>query len=157
MLIGESKLKVEKLWLWIETKFKHSKSYNKITSKVDCCVSCTRQKRHENYFLNFDNRWARTADPGGHAAEGTDLRPIRLLGLWVQIEPAAWRFVSCVCCVLSGRGICVGLIHRLEESNRVSCVWAWSWTLDNEEALTHWGCCANNEQPTKQTNKYMMK
>jgi hypothetical protein len=30
--------------------------------------------------------------------------------------------VSCECCVLSGRGLCVGLITRLEESYRVWCV-----------------------------------
>jgi hypothetical protein len=27
------------------------------------------------------------------------------------------------CCVLSGRGFCVGLINRPEESYRVWCVW----------------------------------
>ena len=43
------------------------------------------------------------------------------------------------CCVLSGRGLCVGLITRPEESYRVWCVWVWSGVLDNEEALTHWG------------------
>jgi hypothetical protein len=30
--------------------------------------------------------------------------------------------VSCECCVLSGRGLCVGLITRQEESYRVWCV-----------------------------------
>jgi hypothetical protein len=30
--------------------------------------------------------------------------------------------VSCKCCVLSGRGLCVGLITRLKESYRVWCV-----------------------------------
>jgi hypothetical protein len=30
--------------------------------------------------------------------------------------------VSCECCVLSGRGLCVGLINRPEESYRVWCV-----------------------------------
>jgi len=40
-------------------------------------------------------------------------------------------------CVLSRRGLCVGLITRPEESYRVWCVWVWSWILDNEEALTH--------------------
>ena len=33
----------------------------------------------------------------------------------------AWIFASCKCCVLSGRGLCVGLIPRPEESYRV-CV-----------------------------------
>jgi hypothetical protein len=42
-------------------------------------------------------------------------------------------------CVFSGRGLCVGLITGLEESNRVRCVWVWLWSLDNEMALAHWG------------------
>jgi hypothetical protein len=31
-------------------------------------------------------------------------------------------FVSCKCCVLSGRGLCVGLISHPEESYRMWCV-----------------------------------
>jgi hypothetical protein len=46
----------------------------------------------------------------------------RLLGLWVRIQPRAWMSVCCECCVLSGRGICDGLIPRPEESYRVWCV-----------------------------------
>ena len=45
-------------------------------------------------------------------------------------------------CVLSGRGLCVGLITRPEEYYRLWCVWVWSRILDNEEALDHKeGCC----------------
>jgi hypothetical protein len=44
--------------------------------------------------------------------------------------------------VLSGRGLCVGLITRSAESYRVWCVWVWSWSLDNEDALAQKGCCA---------------
>jgi hypothetical protein len=33
-----------------------------------------------------------------------------------------WMSVSCECCVLSGRGLCDGLITRPEESYRVWCV-----------------------------------
>jgi len=43
----------------------------------------------------------------------------RLLALWVRIPLGAWMFVCCDCCVLSGRGFCVGLITRPEESYRV--------------------------------------
>jgi hypothetical protein len=64
---------------------------------------------------------------------------IRLLALRVRIPLGAWVSVSCECCVLSGRGLCVGLITRPEESYRMWCVWAWSSSLDNEEALAHWG------------------
>jgi len=67
----------------------------------------------------------------------------RLLGLWVRIPPGAWMSVTCKLCVLSGRGVCVGLITRPEESYRVWCVWVWSWILDSEEALAHWGLLRN--------------
>jgi hypothetical protein len=63
----------------------------------------------------------------------------RLLGLRVRIPPGAWMSVSCECCVLSGRGLCVGLITRPEEYYREWCAWEWSWSLDNEEALAHLG------------------
>jgi hypothetical protein len=61
---------------------------------------------------------------------------VRLLGLWVRILPGAWMSVSCECCVLSGTGLCVGLVTRAEESYRVWCVWVWSSSLD-EEDLAH--------------------
>jgi len=65
----------------------------------------------------------------------------RLLGLRVRIPPGAWMSVCCDCCVLSGRGLCVELIARPEESYRLWCVWVWSWILANEEALAHRCCC----------------
>ena len=40
------------------------------------------------------------------------------LGSRVRISPGAWMSVCCECCVLSGRGLCVGLITRPEESYR---------------------------------------
>jgi len=43
----------------------------------------------------------------------------RLLRLWVRIPPGAWMFVCCECCVLSGRGLCDGLITRPEKSYRM--------------------------------------
>ena len=43
----------------------------------------------------------------------------RLLRLWVRKPPGAWIFVCCGCCVLSGRGLCDGLIIRSEESYRM--------------------------------------
>jgi len=39
--------------------------------------------------------------------------------LWVRIPPGAWMFVCCECCVLSGGGLCDGLIIRSEESYRL--------------------------------------
>ena len=46
----------------------------------------------------------------------------RLLRSWVRIPPGAWMSVCCECCVLSGRGLCDGLITRPEESYRLWCV-----------------------------------
>jgi hypothetical protein len=43
-----------------------------------------------------------------------------LLEVRIRIPPEARIFVSCECYVLSGRGLCVGLITRPEESY---CVW----------------------------------
>jgi len=43
----------------------------------------------------------------------------RLLRSWVRIPRGAWMFVCCECCVLSGRGICDGLITRPEKSYRL--------------------------------------
>jgi len=62
-------------------------------------------------------------------------RPVatRLLGLWVRIPQGTWMSVSCECCVLSGRGLCDGLITCPEECHRVWCVCARYQSLDNEE------------------------
>ena len=53
---------------------------------------------------------------------GLRRRSTRLLRLWVRIPPGAWKSVCCECCVLSGRGLCDGLITRPEESYRLWCV-----------------------------------
>jgi len=47
--------------------------------------------------------------------------------------------VSYECCVLSGRCLGDGPITRPEESYRLWCVWVWTQSLDNQEALTHYG------------------
>jgi hypothetical protein len=55
--------------------------------------------------------------------------------------------VDCVC-VLSDRGLCFGPITRPEQSYRAWCVWVWSWILDTEEALDHWGLlCHGKKKP----------
>jgi hypothetical protein len=59
----------------------------------------------------------------------------RLLRLWVRIPPGAWMLVCCERCVLSGRGLCDGLITRQEESYRLSRVVVCDQeTSQNEEA-----------------------
>jgi hypothetical protein len=60
-----------------------------------------------------------------------------LLGLHVCIPKRAWMSVSRGCHVLSGRGLCSGLIISPEGSFQVWYVWVWSWSLDNEEAPVH--------------------
>jgi hypothetical protein len=73
------------------------------------------------FFLNivyFLRQWPRGLRHGSAAA--------RLLGFWVRIPPGACIFASCDCCVLSVRGLCVGLITCPEKSYRVWCVWVWS-------------------------------
>jgi hypothetical protein len=67
-----------------------------------------------NYVSECRTRWPRDLRCGSAAA--------RLLGFLVRIPPRAWMSVSCECCVLSGRGLCVRLITRPEESYQVWCV-----------------------------------
>ena len=65
------------------------------------------------FYLNM------CAGPSGRAVlrrRSTAARPLRLR---VRILPGAWMFVCCECCVLSGRGLCDGLITRPEESYRL--------------------------------------
>ena len=62
-----------------------------------------------------------------------------LMGLRVRIPPDAWPSVCGECCVLSSRDFCVELMTHSDESCQVWCVWVWSWSLDNEEALAYDG------------------
>jgi hypothetical protein len=57
------------------------------------------------------------ADPGGRGSAAA-----RLLGLPFRISPGAWRFVSCDCRLLSGRGLWDEPITRPEEFYRLRCV-----------------------------------
>jgi hypothetical protein len=72
----------------------------------------------------------------------------RLLGSWVRILNGAWIFVSCGCCVLSGRGLCVGLITRPEESYRL-CVCLIVCDLETSAVRRpgpDLGCCASGKE-----------
>jgi len=54
--------------------------------------------------------------------------------------------VCCECCVLSGRGLCVGLIIRPEESYRLWCVVVCD--LETSRMRRPWptgGCCTNKK------------
>ena len=71
----------------------------------------------------------------------------RLLGLWVRIPPGAWMIVCCECCVLSGRGLCNGLVTRPDESYRLWCVVVCDLeTLWMKRPWPTAGCCAKNQQ-----------
>jgi hypothetical protein len=64
----------------------------------------------------------------------------RLLGLRVRIQPGAWIFVCCECCMLSSRGLCDVLITHPEKSCRMWCVVVCDLeNTVNEEALAQWG------------------
>jgi hypothetical protein len=67
----------------------------------------------QNYFAMNINLVCRSQWPRGLRSRSS---AARLLRLWVRIPPAAWIFV---CCVLSGRDVCDGLITRPEESYRL--------------------------------------
>ena len=66
------------------------------------------------HSLLWRTKWPRRLERWSAAAE--------LLGLWVRIPPGTWIPVPCACCVLSGSGLCDGLITRPEESYRLCCV-----------------------------------
>jgi hypothetical protein len=61
----------------------------------------------EVHILRCRSQWPRSLRRGS-----TDPR---LLGLRVRIPTEAWKSFSCECCVLSGSGLCDGLITRPEE------------------------------------------
>jgi len=69
------------------------------------------------------NRWPALVNAAMEPQNAEGSAVTHLLELRVRIPPASLMSVSCECCVLIGRGLCVGLIPRSEESYRVWCVW----------------------------------
>jgi len=63
------------------------------------------------YWSTCRSQW-----PRGLRRRSTAARRLRL---WFRIPPGAWMFVCCEFCVLSGRGLCDGLIIRPGESYRL--------------------------------------
>jgi len=59
-----------------------------------------------------------------------------LLGLWVRTQPGTKMSVSWECCVFQVQVSALGrsLVQR-NPTERVVSTWAWSWSLDTEEAL----------------------
>ena len=71
---------------------------------------------NEMYFKTLLIYFSRSQWPRGLRRRST---AARLLHSWVRIPPRAWMSVCYECCVLSGRGLCDGLIIRSEESYRL--------------------------------------
>jgi hypothetical protein len=89
------------------------------------------------------------ADISGYAVYGVGLN--RSLDRTAGSNTAGgwgWMFVSYECCVLPGWVLCVGLITRPEESYRVRYVRVRSLSLDNEEALSHYGLLGHGKNMT---------
>ena len=70
------------------------------------------------FYADYES-WSRSHWPRGLRRRSA---VARLLGLCVWIPPVTWMFVYCECYVLSGRGLCDGLVTRPEESYRLCCV-----------------------------------
>jgi len=85
----------------------------------------------------YDMIWCRSQGPRSLRRRSA---AALLLRSWVRIPPGAWMFVCCVCCVLSGRGLCEGADHSsrgvLPTVVR-RCVW--SRYLKNGKAMTRVG------------------
>ena len=78
----------------------------------------------------------------------------RLLGLEVRIPPGAWTPVSCECCVLSGTGLCVGLIAHPEQSYWVWCVCHRETSIMRNPRPIR-GCCAMDKKMEPQRTEIL--
>jgi hypothetical protein len=79
-----------------------------------------------------------TADSSGYEVLRRGSAANRLLGLWVRVPP--WVSMSCLLHVLSGKGLCIEMITRLEESCGVS-----ECDCEVSKMMRRWpnsGCCA---------------
>jgi hypothetical protein len=119
----------------------------------------------QNTILKSEiNRSAMEGHPSGRAVSGVGLRPLACWDLSFETHQRH-GCLSLVIVVLSGRGLCDGLITRPEETYRVSCVWVWSWNLDNDEALAHWGLLSHWQRkyegctfpPHNKHNEYLLQ
>ena len=87
------------------------------------------------HFVTQSFNWLNIKNPNIQRCDPSDRAATRLLGFCFRNLPRTRKFVSCECCVLSGRGPCFGQIILPEESCPEWCVWGWWWRVDNEETL----------------------
>jgi hypothetical protein len=66
-------------------------------------------------YIYYLSNYTAVADPGGRAVSGVVLRPLAYCDYGFESRQGH-GCLSLVCCVLSVRGLCVGLITRPEES-----------------------------------------
>jgi hypothetical protein len=89
--------------------------------------------------LHCRSQWPRGLRRGPSAS--------RLLGLWFRTPPGSWTSVSCECCVLSSRRLCVELITLPEETYKVWCVqWVWSRSPVRGGRGPEWGRSATGKK-----------
>ena len=120
--------------LFPSLRFPHQKPLStsyRICSKLTASRAANCYDKHCNIFRMLlpkasRSQWRKGLKRGSAAA--------RLLQLRVWIPPGAWMSVSCECCVLSGRGLCVGPIPRLEEYYRLCYVIVCDIRTSNYEA-----------------------
>jgi hypothetical protein len=94
-----------------------------IWDKKEDSLTCLTQSSHLKRSSNC--MWSQSPCDLRRRSSGA-----RLLRSWVRIPAEAWMFVCCECCVLSGRGLCDGLISRPEESYRL-----WRVVVCDQETL----------------------
>ena len=108
-------------------------------------------RRRDLYLTTHDthNRQISMSPMGFEPKISAGERPqaARLLRSWVRIPSVAWIFVCCECRVLSGGGLCDGLITRPEESYRLWCVVVCD--LETARMRRSWptgGCCTKRKK-----------
>jgi hypothetical protein len=83
-----------------------------------------------SYGLMFEGAYG-WAGPSDRAVWGVCLRPLACWDCGFESHPGAWKSFCRECCVLSGRGLCDGLITRPEESY-------WLWRVVVCDLETSW-------------------
>jgi hypothetical protein len=76
----------------------------------------------QNSLLDYQQTFSRYQYPYGLMSGSA---AARYQWLRVRISPVAWMYVSWECCVVSGRGLCVGQMSPADESYRVWCDCVW--------------------------------